>query len=214
MARGFSIFSPQRTSFWVHWFSLLISCFQFDFYSFIISFILLTLDLICSSVSNFLRWRLRWLILDLSSFLIYAFKAIYLAAFLSKQFSLYPTNVELCFHFHLVQAVVTIRTSLVVKWLRLHFSAVAQVLSLVGEVPQCLWIQEKQTHTHTKSQKLLFQNQTWVYSPATHQSQSTDPRLWWRKFQNTLWKDWCWNWSFNTLATWCKQLTHWKRLRC
>ena len=27
----------------------------------------------------------------------------------------------------------------------------------------------------------------------------------------THWKDWCWSWSFNTLATWCKELTHWKR---
>ena len=25
------------------------------------------------------------------------------------------------------------------------------------------------------------------------------------------WKDWCWNRSSNTLATWCKELTHWKR---
>ena len=25
------------------------------------------------------------------------------------------------------------------------------------------------------------------------------------------WKDWCWNWSFNTLATWCEEPTHWKR---
>ena len=27
-------------------------------------------------------------------------------------------------------------------------------------------------------------------------------------------KDWCWSWSFNSLATWCKELTHWKRLWC
>ena len=27
-----------------------------------------------------------------------------------------------------------------------------------------------------------------------------------------LWKDWCWSWSSNTLATWCEELTHWKRL--
>ena len=26
------------------------------------------------------------------------------------------------------------------------------------------------------------------------------------------WKDWCWN--SNTLATWCKELTHWKRSWC
>ena len=25
------------------------------------------------------------------------------------------------------------------------------------------------------------------------------------------WKDWCWSWSSNNLATWCEQLTHWKR---
>ena len=31
---------------------------------------------------------------------------------------------------------------------------------------------------------------------------------------NLHWKDWCWNWSSNTLATWCKELTHWKRPWC
>ena len=28
------------------------------------------------------------------------------------------------------------------------------------------------------------------------------------------WKDWCWNWNSNTLATWCEKLTHWKRPCC
>ena len=28
------------------------------------------------------------------------------------------------------------------------------------------------------------------------------------------WKDWCWSWKFNTLATWCEELTHLKRLWC
>ena len=28
---------------------------------------------------------------------------------------------------------------------------------------------------------------------------------------NIHWKDWCWSWSSNTLATWCKEPTHWKR---
>ena len=27
-------------------------------------------------------------------------------------------------------------------------------------------------------------------------------------------KDWCWSWNSNTLATWCKELTHWKRPWC
>ena len=25
------------------------------------------------------------------------------------------------------------------------------------------------------------------------------------------WKDWCRSWSFNTLTTWCEELTHWKK---
>ena len=33
-------------------------------------------------------------------------------------------------------------------------------------------------------------------------------------FLNILWKDWCWNWNSNTLATWCEELTHWKRPWC
>ena len=28
---------------------------------------------------------------------------------------------------------------------------------------------------------------------------------------NIYWKDWCWNWNSNTLATWYEELTHWKR---
>ena len=28
------------------------------------------------------------------------------------------------------------------------------------------------------------------------------------------WKNWCWSWNSNTLATWCKELTHWKRPWC
>ena len=28
------------------------------------------------------------------------------------------------------------------------------------------------------------------------------------------WKDWCWSWNSNTLATWCEELTRWKRPWC
>ena len=31
---------------------------------------------------------------------------------------------------------------------------------------------------------------------------------------NTHWKDYYLKWSFNTFATWCKELTQWKRPRC
>ena len=29
---------------------------------------------------------------------------------------------------------------------------------------------------------------------------------------NIHWKDWCWSWNSNTLATWCKELTHLKKI--
>ena len=38
-------------------------------------------------------------------------------------------------------------------------------------------------------------NQSWIFSPE-------------------YWKDWCWSWNSNPLATWCKELTHWKRPWC
>ena len=31
---------------------------------------------------------------------------------------------------------------------------------------------------------------------------------------DVLWKDWCWGWNSNTLATSCEELTHWKRPWC
>ena len=31
-----------------------------------------------------------------------------------------------------------------------------------------------------------------------------------RSVLNIHWKDWCWSWNSNTLATWWEELTHWK----
>ena len=31
---------------------------------------------------------------------------------------------------------------------------------------------------------------------------------------NIHWKDWCWSWNSNTLATWWEELTYWKRPWC
>ena len=31
---------------------------------------------------------------------------------------------------------------------------------------------------------------------------------------NIHWKDWYWSWSSNTLATWCEELTHWRKPWC
>ena len=35
-----------------------------------------------------------------------------------------------------------------------------------------------------------------------------------RSVLNIHWKDWWWSWNSNKLATWCKELTHWKRPWC
>ena len=38
--------------------------------------------------------------------------------------------------------------------------------------------------------------------------------FWRRSVLNILWEDWFWSWNSNTLATWCEELTHWKRSWC
>ena len=45
------------------------------------------------------------------------------------------------------------------------------------------------------------------------QGDPTSPS-WRRSVLSVYWKDWCWNWNSNTLATWCEELTHWKRPWC
>ena len=34
------------------------------------------------------------------------------------------------------------------------------------------------------------------------------------QFLGVHWKDWCWSWNSNTLATWLEELIHWKRPWC
>ena len=74
---------------------------------------------------------------------------------------------------------------------------------------------------------------SWTIKKAEHQR--IDPfELWcWRRLLRVPWterrsnqsvlkeinpehslNDWCWSWSSNTLATWCEELTHWKRPWC
>ena len=38
--------------------------------------------------------------------------------------------------------------------------------------------------------------------------------FWRRLTLGFLWREWCWSWNSSTLATSCKELTHWKRLWC
>ena len=45
------------------------------------------------------------------------------------------------------------------------------------------------------------------------QGDPTSPS-WRRSVLGVHWKDWCWSWTSNTLATSCEELTHWKRPWC
>ena len=45
------------------------------------------------------------------------------------------------------------------------------------------------------------------------QGDPTSPSLGWTP-RTVHWKDWCWSWNSNTLATWYKEQTHWKRPWC
>ena len=45
------------------------------------------------------------------------------------------------------------------------------------------------------------------------QGDPTSPS-WRRPVLGIHWKDWCWGWNSNTLATSCEKLTHWKRPWC
>ena len=45
------------------------------------------------------------------------------------------------------------------------------------------------------------------------QGDQTSP-FWRRSALGFLWREWCWSWSSNILATWCEKSTHWKRPWC
>ena len=45
------------------------------------------------------------------------------------------------------------------------------------------------------------------------QRDPTSP-FWRRSALGFLWREWCWSWNSDSLATSCKELTHWKRLWC
>ena len=73
---------------------------------------------------------------------------------------------------------------------------------------------------------VMYGYESWTAKKA--EWQRTDAfELWcWRRLLRVPWtarrsnqsilkeRDWCWSWNSNTLATWCKELTHWKRPWC
>ena len=80
---------------------------------------------------------------------------------------------------------------------------------------------------------VMYGCESWIIKKAEHQRIDTFELWCWRRLlrvpwtargsnqcilkeisPNIHWKDWCRSWSSNTLATWCKELTHLKRPWC
>ena len=80
---------------------------------------------------------------------------------------------------------------------------------------------------------VMYRCESWTIKKAEHQRIDAFELWCWRRFLrdpwtarrtnqsilkksvlNIHWKDWCWRWSSSTLATWCEELTHWKRPWC
>ena len=74
----------------------------------------------------------------------------------------------------------------------------------------------------------IWPYESWTIKKAEHQRIDAFKLWWWRRLLRALglqgnqasqsyrilslniqWKNWCWRWVSNTLATWCKELTYW-----
>ena len=61
---------------------------------------------------------------------------------------------------------------------------------------------------------VMYRCESWTIKKAARQGIDALELRCCRRFLNILWKDWCWSWSSNILATWCKELTYWERPWC
>ena len=55
--------------------------------------------------------------------------------------------------------------------------------------------------------ELLFGEDSWESLGLQGDPTSPSPK---KSILNIHWKDWCWSWNANSLATWCEELNHWK----
>lgn len=127
--------NSQRTSFWFHWF-LLAFCILLQWlllWFFIISILLFTLGFTCSSFSSVLRWNLRSLIWEVSSFqysTIHFFLSTALAA--SHKF----WYVVFSFSFHSNYSLICLLISSLIQGLLK--SLLFRFLTF-GEIPRIFW---------------------------------------------------------------------------
>ena len=73
------------------------------------------------------------------------------------------------------------------------------------------WIIKKAEHPRTDAFELWIWRKFWESFGLKGDQTSQSYR---KSLQNIHWKDWCWSGNSSTLATWCEELTHWKRPCC
>ena len=97
-------------------------------------------------------------------------------------------------------------------WLLMEFSFLhlQSLWKLASPTPlrESLWTQGKPSSVHFSHS--VLSNFLWSLGL---QGDPTSP-FWRKSVLNIHRKDWYWSWSSNTLATWCEELTHWKRPWC
>ena len=79
----------------------------------------------------------------------------------------------------------------------------------------------QEMHRNSSIPIIIIKHQEWVwrlyraaYKTSSKSHDLPGPSFYHVPRKSTLnihWKDWCWSWSSNTLATWLKGPTHWKR---
>ena len=78
----------------------------------------------------------------------------------------------------------------------------------------CIWVTPLERRLSAEELMLLncgVGEDSWEFLGL--QGDPTSPS-WRRSVPGFHWKDWCWTWNSNSLATWCEELTHLKRHWC
>ena len=70
------------------------------------------------------------------------------------------------------------------------------------------WTIKKAEHRRIDAFELWCWRRRFRVLWTTRRSNHSMPRI---SVLNIHWKDWCWSWTSNTLATCCKELTYWKK---
>ena len=98
------------------------------------------------------------------------------------------------------------------RLLRIPWTARRSNLSIVKKINPEYWRRKWQPTPVFLPGKSHGRRSLVGYSPWGRKE--LDTTEWFHTFTHIHWKDWCWSWSSNALATYYEELTHWKRPWC